>query len=250
MQVIRNFEALFEVFDTDRYLQDISNISQQNNKQKNIFLIVFRSKSVMDSKSTTVLTNLQRGNIEAKISSTITLNFYEKCAQGQKIKLRSSIPKYFINFFAGEVSDDEIRFHEEVNKPDSESGFTALHWACHYGQLKTAEKLLEFGSDLNALAANFIAPIHLAAACGHHEIVRLLINKGVNINQMEICGNTPLHYSAANNFPHSTNEILSSTEADVFLENEDGKTAYHLAVENKAYLAQAVIENFVMNVIS
>ena len=37
----------------------------------------------MDTKSTTVLTNLQRGNIEAKISTTITLNFYEKCAQGQ-----------------------------------------------------------------------------------------------------------------------------------------------------------------------
>lgn len=34
------------------------------------------------------------------------------------------------------------------------------------------------------------------------------------------------------------------------IENEDGKTAYHLAVENKALLAQAVIENFIMNVIS
>lgn len=42
----------------------------------------------MDAKSTTVLTNLQRGNIEAKISSTIALNFFEKCAQGQKHKLR------------------------------------------------------------------------------------------------------------------------------------------------------------------
>lgn len=36
----------------------------------------------MDSKSTTVLTNLQRGNIEAKVSTAVTLNFYEKCAQG------------------------------------------------------------------------------------------------------------------------------------------------------------------------
>lgn len=37
----------------------------------------------MDLKATTVLTNLQRGNIEAKISSAISLNFFEKCAQGQ-----------------------------------------------------------------------------------------------------------------------------------------------------------------------
>lgn len=67
---------------------------------------------------------------------------------------------------------------------------------------------------------------------------------------MDICGNTALHFAAANNFPHSTNEILSSPYADVMLQNEDGKTAYHLAVENKAQLAQSVIENYIMNVIT
>lgn len=40
----------------------------------------------MDSKATTVLTNLQRGNIEAKISGKIELNFFEKVAQGRKKK--------------------------------------------------------------------------------------------------------------------------------------------------------------------
>lgn len=153
-------------------------------------------------------------------------------------------------FLTGEVSDEDIQLHEEIDEAESESGFAAIHWACFYGQLKTAEKLLEFGSDPNALAKNFITPLHLAAACGHHEIVRLLVNKGVNINQMEINGNTPLHYSAANNFPHSTNEILSSPEADVMLENVEGKTAYHLSIDNKAHLSQAVIENFIINVIS
>lgn len=34
-------------------------------------------------KSTTVLTNLQRGNIEAKIKTKIELTFFEKCAQGE-----------------------------------------------------------------------------------------------------------------------------------------------------------------------
>jgi hypothetical protein len=40
----------------------------------------------MDSKATTVLTNLQRGNIEAKISASITLSFHEKCGQGKNDK--------------------------------------------------------------------------------------------------------------------------------------------------------------------
>lgn len=148
------------------------------------------------------------------------------------------------------MSDDEIRLRSRIDEPDSDEGFAAIHWTCYYGQLKTTERLLDFGADLNILAKNYISPLHLAAAHGHHEIVRLLILKGATVNQLDICGNTALHYSAANNFPHSTNEILNSPFADVMLENEDGKGAYHLAVENKAHLSQAVIENYIMNVIS
>ena len=160
-----------------------------------------------------------------------------------------SIKKPF-TLILGEVSDEEIRVHDNIDQPDTEHGFSAIHWACYYGQLKTTEKLLSAGSNPNFLAKNFISPLHLAAAFGHHELVRLLVLKGADVNAMDISGNTPLHFSAANNFPHSTNEILNSTQADVLLENEDGKTAYHLSVENKALLAQAVIENFIMNVIS
>lgn len=204
--------------------------------------------STMDNKST-VLTNLQRGNIEARITSTIDLNFYEKCGQGQSSFAQIQFRNTNKVDFTGEVSDDEIRCHIK-DEPDGENGFSALHWACFYGQLKTAEKLIEFGADPDNLAPNHISSLHLAAAFGHHEIVRLLISKGAVVNQMDINGNTPLHYSAASNFPHSTNEILNSPFADVMLENDDGKTAYHLAYENKAQLAQAVIENFVLNVIS
>lgn len=67
----------------------------------------------MESKETTVLTNLQRGNIEAKISSKITLNWFEKCAQG-------------------EVSEEEVRRRDNIDEADT-NGFTALHWACFYG---------------------------------------------------------------------------------------------------------------------
>lgn len=151
----------------------------------------------------------------------------------------------------GEVDDEQIEQQDDINRPEGDSGYAAIHWSCHYGQLNTTEKLLEYGSNPNLLARNYISPLHLAAASGHHEIVRLLISRGAKVDQMDILGNTPLHYAAGGNFPHSTNEILSQTQVeDVMLENEDGKTAYHLAIENKAHLAQAVIENFIMNVLS
>lgn len=115
----------------------------------------------MDPKPTTVLTNLQRGNIEAKIATTCELNFYQKCGQG-------------------EVSDENIRSRKNIDEPDSE-GFSALHYAAFYGQLKTCASLLDAGASPNVMARNYIAPLHLAASHGHHEIIRLLISKVIRV---------------------------------------------------------------------
>lgn len=70
------------------------------------------------------------------------------------------------------------------------------------------------------------------------------------MNHLDLDGNSALHFAAFGNFPHSVNEILQSGHGDVLNANEDGKTAYHMAVENQAHLAQAVIENFISSAIS
>lgn len=36
-----------------------------------------------DLKATTVLTNLQRGNVEAKVATAVSLNFFERVGQGE-----------------------------------------------------------------------------------------------------------------------------------------------------------------------
>ncbi|CAO1379096.1 unnamed protein product [Diamesa serratosioi] len=204
-------------------------ISWSNSKNKRSAFIPYNNAS-LNSKGTTVLTNLQRGNTEAKISSSITLNFHEKTGQG-------------------EISEEEIRAQELVNLPDKDN-FTPLHWACYYGQLKTAETLIECGADVNYLADNYVSPLHLAASEGHHEIVRLLIQYRAKINQMDIDGNTPLHFAASNNHPHSTNELLNTFSADILLINTENRTAYHLAVEKKSHLSQTVIENFMISLLN
>lgn len=89
-----------------------------------------------------------------------------------------------------------------------------------------------------------ITPILLAGAGGHNEIVRLLVENGAVVNHMDIVGNTALMYAAAGNHPHTCNELLNSGAS--FTEtNEDGESAYSLAVKNNANLAQAVLENHI-----
>lgn len=65
------------------------NFQEQQKKQNKTILL--RDKKVKYNKihrmkSTTVLTNLQRGNIEAKIKTKIELTFFERCAQGKIYK--------------------------------------------------------------------------------------------------------------------------------------------------------------------
>lgn len=70
----------------------------------------------------TVLTNLQRGNTQAIVGSEICLTFYERAAQG-------------------EITDEMVKQFGDVDKLD-DNQFTALHWACNYGQLVSAQILI------------------------------------------------------------------------------------------------------------
>lgn len=116
--------------------------------------------------------------------------------------------------------------------------------------MSSAELLIATGRvDVNSLAPDLVTPLHLAAAGGHHEIVRLLLQKNAEANTLDIVGSTPLMYAAALNHPHTCNELLMKN-CDITLENENGDTAYSLAVENKATLSQAILEQYLYAVLS
>jgi ankyrin repeat family A protein 2 len=188
----------------------------------------------------TVLTNLQRGNTEASIAKDICLSFHEKSGQGEITAADCN-----------EMSVDAL----DSNK------FTPLLWACYYGQLSSVGILMEYGANVNYVGPDYVTPLLLAAAGGHHEIVRILLKKGADINHMDIVigfkisfllfrknyhvlfflflqlGNTSLMYSAAGNHPHTCNEILLY-QPNITVTNEDGETAYSLAIENNAHLGK------------
>ncbi|CAE7033418.1 B''BETA [Symbiodinium sp. KB8] len=59
---------------------------------------------------------------------------------------------------------------------------SSLSLACGCGSLKVAQLLLEAGADKDRLCANALAPLHVAAAGGQIEAVRLLVSSGANVN--------------------------------------------------------------------
>lgn len=56
-------------------------------------------------------------------------------------------------------------------------------------------------------------------------------------------------YAAAGNYPHTCNEILGYNP-DIFQTNEMEETAYSLAVKNNSNLAQAVLENYMVSLLT
>lgn len=134
-----------------------------NSKRKSAFLPYKPNNS-------TVLTNLQRGNTEANVAGDISLSFHERCGQG-------------------EVTEEQVRLENDhsggVDTEDA-SHLTPLHWSCFYGQLLSVQLLVKYGAEVNRLAPDMVSPLLLAAAGGHHEVVRCLLQHGADVHHTDI----------------------------------------------------------------
>jgi len=116
----------------------------------------------------------------------------------------------------------------------SKDGFTALHFACFFGQPEAARLLIESGAAVDAVAANptRVMPLHSAASARNLEAARLLLEDGAPaiVNARQQGGWVPIH-AAAQNGDRPMIELLLKHHADPRLANDDGKTPAMVARE-------------------
>jgi ankyrin repeat protein len=114
----------------------------------------------------------------------------------------------------------------------SQDGFTALHFACFFGQPAAARLLIESGAAVDVAASNpmMVTPLHSAASARNLEAARALLEHGAPVNARQQAGWTPIH-SAAQNGDRPMLELLLKHHADPTLANDDGKTAAMVARE-------------------
>ncbi|XP_026633577.1 DNA-binding protein RFXANK isoform X2 [Microtus ochrogaster] len=117
-------------------------------------------------KHSTTLTNRQRGNEVSALPATLdSLSIHQLAAQGELSQLKDHLRK-----------GDNL-----INKPD-ERGFTPLIWAAAFGEIETVRFLLEWGADPHILAKERESALSLASMGGYTDIVRLLLDRDVDIN--------------------------------------------------------------------
>ena len=83
---------------------------------------------------------------------------------------------------------------------------------CAFGKIcLTKNNINENGcfiQDVNAIAFESETALHLAAANGHHDVVRTLLSKGALVDAEDENSCTPLMFAALGNHPHSVKELL------------------------------------------
>ncbi len=105
-------------------------------------------------------------------------------------------------------------------------GKTPLHIAAVNNQLDAAVFLIEHGTDVNAKDKNggFTA-LDLALSSYHYiDMMRLLIDRGANVNTASSQGITPLHEAAMRGQKNAI-DLLVARGADVNARDEKGNTA-------------------------
>ena len=69
-------------------------------------------------------------------------------------------------------------------------GVTALHLSTRFGHFEVLRLLLDHGVNVNARTDNHWTSMHISAAQGYTEIVNLLLERGADIHAMNATGET------------------------------------------------------------
>lgn len=116
-----------------------------------------------------------------------------------------------------------------------------FHQACLKGDTHAAERLLTEGADINCVRGDMPA-ILLAANGEHWETLRMLIEKGAEVNCKNRHGWSPLHIAAQKGHEESIKKLQ---EANAFVNRRDaaGDTALYIAAQaNQIGAVQLLLE--------
>ncbi|XP_016365820.1 serine/threonine-protein phosphatase 6 regulatory ankyrin repeat subunit C-like [Sinocyclocheilus rhinocerous] len=124
-----------------------------------------------------------------------------------------------------------LRQRPELAMLANMEGATCTHMAAAKGSVAVIKELLLFNQGgpvtLNN-KANGLCPLHLAAAGGHTEVVKVLLDAGASVTEEDAEGMTAIHLAAKNGHTHIL-EVLKGSVSLKIQSSKTGLTALHVA---------------------
>lgn len=119
---------------------------------------------------------------------------------------------------------------KDVNIRDS-IGNAPLSWAALFGYVDTVKLLLQKGANVNNASINNKTPLMKASEKEHYEIVELLIKSGARVNTQTKKGWSALMWAAEKGYIEIVS-MLIEVDADLSARNNKGERALIIAQKN------------------
>jgi uncharacterized protein len=125
----------------------------------------------------------------------------------------------------------------------SKAGIRPLHLAVKMRQIRTVEKLLNRGADIDAQDNNGQTPLHYAIGQNQTTIAKLLIIKEADMDIPNKYGMTPLHQAA---FKGNADiiQFMIDNGATVDVKNKQGVTPCQLAFAKQNIGAASLLQHY------
>lgn len=116
---------------------------------------------------------------------------------------------------------------------------------CYYGRVDDMERILDEGFNVNTVGEFGVSALHKACSMGRHDIVRLLVRRGANIDLADVAGRTPVHiFSSKGRDYVDAVEFLVDNGASIYKVDLFGRTPLHLALYHSYFrTVKFLVEN-------
>ena len=127
---------------------------------------------------------------------------------------------------------------------DASAKIEGMLEAAHYGHLDIVKVLLQNGVNVNAADIYKKTALHKASSNGHADVVKVLIQNGADVNAVDdLMKRTALHCAAADTYVDVV-KVLIENGADVNAVTNYDQTALHFSVvKGHADLAKLLLQN-------
>ncbi|HXB54354.1 MAG TPA: ankyrin repeat domain-containing protein [Vicinamibacteria bacterium] len=179
---------------------------------------------------------LLRAQTDEGVSAILLAVYYRQPEIAQAFLARGAVLSLFESCALGRLDRVSQILAEDsaALRSYSPDGHTPLGLACFFGHRDIVRLLIEKGADVNAASKNAqrVAPLHAATARPDAEIVEALLRAGADPKRQQEAGITPLHEAAAAG-QEAIARLLIAHGAERDARADDGRTAADLARAKK-----------------
>ena len=152
--------------------------------------------------------------------------------------LHKAVENGMVDFLKNQIENGIAHVNERKS-----NGLALIHTAVSKNQLEVVKMLTEKGANLNLQAKGFglqESPLHLATYKGNNDIVNLLLQNGADPD-VSVNGVTPLHFGIYNNDLTTIDLLIKKTVNDDSKDDSRGFTPLHCAVSVQENLRMPTI---------